>query len=301
MPPRKTTTSSKKTKDNQQTKNKKTKSKPTNNHTSTSTSTNESNVTITLDQPPVSNSSPKHIYLATPCYGCQLTNVYLTSLLGLQSHLFSKGIHLSLDLIGNESLITRARNLLVARFLKSKGTHLLFIDADIGFRSETVSRMLDFDKEIVTAVYPKKNVNWETVASKVQSQSKEPIHAMGLDFNINLSQGTSKVQNGFVEVHDSATGMMLIRRDVLEKMYDAYKEELFAVNDLQNRDVIPNYVSLFDCMIDPETKRSLSEDYAFCRRWQALDPENNKIWADLSSPLLHMGSTTFSGSITQRL
>ena len=45
--------------------------------------------------------------------------------------------------MGNESLITRARNTLVSQFLDADKeddslTHLMFIDADIGFRGEAV-------------------------------------------------------------------------------------------------------------------------------------------------------------------
>ena len=44
------------------------------------------------------------------------------------------GFTVSLNLLGNESLITRGRNILVSRCLdESAATHLLFIDADIGF------------------------------------------------------------------------------------------------------------------------------------------------------------------------
>ena len=57
------------------------------------------------------------------------------------------------------------------------------------------------------------------------------------------------------------------------------------------------YTALFDCMIDPKTRRSLSEDYAFVRRAQAMGFE---LWSDLASPLSHTGNYTFEGDIRQR-
>ena len=56
-----------------------------------------------------------------------------------------------LNTMGNESLVTRARNTLVSQFLDycekddKSFTHLMFIDADIGFNGEAVTRLLQSD------------------------------------------------------------------------------------------------------------------------------------------------------------
>lgn len=249
---------------------------------------------------PESSSKPR-LYVATPCYGCLLSNLFLISLLQLQTECAKRGIECFVDFIGNESLVQRARNVLTGRFLKSEATHLLFIDADIGFQPETVFRLLDFNKGISTAVYPKKAYDWAMIQSKLKSDSKEPLHMMGLDFNINIVGGSAPVQQGFVKVLDSATGFMLIHRDTLQHMWDSYKETLSCVNDLPgNRDdpgYVTEYVALFDCMIDKDSKRYLSEDYAFVRRAQQLGHE---IWADIASPLCHVGNYAFEGDLRQR-
>ena len=51
-------------------------------------------------------------------------------------------------------------------------------------------------------------------------------------------------------------------------------------------------------MIDPETKRYLSEDYAFCRRWQQI---GGKIYADVQATLGHVGNLPFGGCLKDRL
>lgn len=241
------------------------------------------------------------LYIATPCFGCMMSNVFMLSLLELQSECAKRGIECYVDFIGNESLVQRARNLLAARFLKSHSTHLLFIDADIGFRTDTVFRLLGADKDIVTAVYPKKAYDWDAIKLKLTGpKSQEPAHMMGLDYNINLSTGTAQVENGFVRVLDSATGFMMIRRGVLERMAKRFKGTLSCVNDLPGREdpnYVTEYVALFDCMIDPQNKRYLSEDYAFVRRAQEMGIE---IWADVTSPLCHVGNCTFEGDLRQR-
>ena len=94
-------------------------------------------------------------------------------------------------------------------------------------------------------------------------------------------------------VLDVATGFLMMKREMIEKMYEYYKEELFAVNDIQGQNV-DNYIAIFACSIDEKTKRFLSEDYAFCRRWQKMGGD---VWADISTPLSHTGTHVFSGNI----
>jgi hypothetical protein len=242
-----------------------------------------------------------HVYVATPCYSCIMTAKYATSLIRLQAMCLQHGIELSIDLMGNESLIPRGRNIYCGRFLKSNATHLLFIDSDIGFDPLTVVRMLLHDKDVVAGIYPKKNINWDLVKQKIKNESDEPLESMGLDFNINLSGGqltAADIDNGFARVLDAPTGMMLISREALQRVSDQYRDELLCVNDIPgSRDHVPEYVAVFDCMRCPISKRALSEDFAFCRRAQAIDVE---IWADLASPLSHTGSLTFDGHIASR-
>lgn len=245
------------------------------------------------------------LYVATPCYGCMMTTTYLLSLLELQAECVKRGIECFIDFIGNESLVQRARNVFVGRFLKGTSSHLLFIDADIGFRPDAVFRLLDAGKDIATVVYPKKSYDWDAVATKLAdppaTTHREPVHMLGLDYNINLVGQSAQVENGFVRVLDAATGFMLITRETLERMADRYRDELTCVNDLPgNRDdpgYVTEYVAVFDCMIDPETRRYLSEDYSFNRRAQAMGIET---WVDLASPLCHVGNYVFEGDLRQR-
>lgn len=243
-------------------------------------------------------AKPKiHLYVATPAYGCTVTSAYASSLIQLQGTCIRRGIECSVDMIGNESLVQRARNVLQARFLKSNATHLLFVDADIAFAPESVFKLLDAKKDVIAGVYAKKNINWEMLQQKIRDGTTEPVRGAGLDYNINV-RGESAVVDGVVEVLDAPTGFMLIARSVIERMWSEYAEPLWCKNDIQGSTNVDAYCAIFDCMIDPESRRYLSEDFAFCRRWQRM---GGTIHADVSFPLAHVGSHTFTGDIRTRL
>ena len=50
------------------------------------------------------------LFISTPCYDAMVTMQYTMSLLNLTTFLNSKHIEFVISFIGNESLITRARN-----------------------------------------------------------------------------------------------------------------------------------------------------------------------------------------------
>lgn len=240
-----------------------------------------------------------HIFVSTPCYACKMRKEFANSILQLQVEAIKQGINVSIDLLGNESLIPRARNVLTQRFLNCKdATHLLFIDADIAFDASTVFKLLRADKDIITAIYPKKHIDWDMVRAKKQRGDTESVQSAGLDYNLNILGRSAKVENGLVKVMDAATGFMMLKREAVQKLVDAFRPTLYCENDISSsRNEVPGYVAIFDCMIDPETKRYLSEDYAMCRRAQQIGLE---IWADVTCPLAHIGAINLEGDAMQR-
>ena len=148
--------------------------------------------------------SPK-IFIGTPCYGNMLTADYFKSCLQLTALATQKKIELQFGTIGNESLVTRARNTLVQLFMDNKNyTHLLFIDADLAFNPESVFRMLDLDEDVVTGVYPRKQINSTKAITKVKenpSISEDELHASSLMYNLNVKDPKHVVaEKGFIAV-----------------------------------------------------------------------------------------------------
>jgi hypothetical protein len=238
------------------------------------------------------------LFVSTPCYGGICLQAYAESMLRLQRTCAANGIQMMLDTTENESLVHRARNLAVARFYqKTHATHFLFIDADIHFDPEAVIRLIRSGHEVSCAAYPKKTVMWDQVETYVKSgeTGRDPGRvAAALVMNFKYQQ--TQILNGFAEVLDGPTGFLLIKRDVFTKMFEKYKE-LDCVNDHQNKD-LDEYCAVFDCMIDPQSRRYLSEDYAFCRRWQQM---GGQIFADCVTILGHVGNIRFQGRLEDRL
>ena len=157
------------------------------------------------------------IFIGTPCYGNMITADYFKSCLQLTALAASKKIELQFGTIGNESLVTRARNTLVQLFMDDKQyTHLLFIDADLAFNPESVFRMLDLDEDVVTGVYPRKTIDWTKTIKKVKENpniKENELHAASLQYNLNVKDPKNIVaKKGFIEVLDGATGFMLIKK-----------------------------------------------------------------------------------------
>jgi len=237
------------------------------------------------------------LFVSTPCYGGICLQAYAESMLRLQRTCAMNGIQMMLDTTENESLVHRARNIAVARFCqKTQATHFLFIDADIHFDPESVVRLIKADHDVSVACYPKKVVMWDQAESEVKKGSAKDLARISASLVMNFKYAKTQMINGFAEVLDGPTGFMMIKRDVFMKMFEKYPE-LNCVNDHQNKD-LDTYVAVFDCMIDPETRRYLSEDYAFCRRWQQM---GGKIFADCMTTLGHVGNLRFYGKLEDRI
>jgi hypothetical protein len=243
-----------------------------------------------------------HLVVATPCFGGQVSSIYASSLFALQRAVHSmSNVQLKVHLRDGDALITRARANLVTLFLDDPtATHLLFIDADIGFTPDQVFRLIESGADIVAGCYPIKRVNWEK-ARRAMAAGRSDLAASSLDYVLEIDNPDEvKVVNGFTRVRYAGTGFLMIRRNVLEKMcaHPPYAPLQFLRE--HSRDELagsPNRFALFECMIDPATGTYLSEDFAFCKRWTDIGGE---IWADLDSRLDHVGPSVFHGDIASQ-
>src|SRR5581483_9214147 len=235
---------------------------------------------------------PINLVVATPCFGGQISVHYAASLLRLQALMRNYGnLNLKVQFKDGDALITRARASLISQFLDdAAATHLLFIDADIGFEPEQVVRLLQSGADMAAAVYPIKRIDWDRVKSTIATARPNPASA-SLRYVLEVDNPDAVTEKGgFVKVRYAGTGFLMVRRAALERMCTQYPQLKFKRDHSYDAAVASeNRFALFECMIG-EDGTYLSEDFAFCKRWTDMGGE---IWADLNSRLNHVGPMTF--------
>ncbi|HTK36691.1 MAG TPA: hypothetical protein VL358_15580 [Caulobacteraceae bacterium] len=239
------------------------------------------------------------VLLATPCYGGMANILFFNSVLRLQKACQARGLKLEVLLTGGDALITRARSRIATDFLRQTDhSHLLFVDADIGFDPEHLFRLLKADKPLVGGVYPLKTLHWDKIPEAVRRGARD-LQAAALGYVVRFLPNpdqTVALEDGFGPVAYVGTGFMLIAREVLETLAAAHPELHCSIDDVNAESKAT--VMFFDTMIDPATNEHLSEDYAFCKRWRDCGGE---IWADFQSPMSHIGHATYTGGLIDAL
>ena len=236
------------------------------------------------------------LQIGTACYDGLVTVGYMMSMVKLMNFFRENGVAMNTIVSTKRSMVTRARNSLISRFLyTSDATHFMFIDADISFEPTLVHRMLAFDEDVVGGMYARKELRWD--ASEAIRQN-EPPKTAGLQYTGLLCEGDEHQRRGpFVTARYCGAGFMMVKRHVVERLVEAHPESACRSENFQYNSSVTNQESfrnhaLFDCMIDPETREYLGDDLAFCHRWRAL---GGRIWIDVEGSLVHVGQHRYVG------
>jgi hypothetical protein len=233
--------------------------------------------------------------------------LYIKSSLDLQNVMSKYGIETKFSFLFNESLITRARNYLVDEFLRSECTHLLFIDSDISYSAQDVVALMALDKDVIGGPYPKKAINWENVAKAArQNPDMEPNELEKLvgQYVFNVVKGTKSFSvTEPLEVMEIGTGFMMVKREVFDKMKDAYPTIHYKPDHVgqANFDGTRYIHAYFDTVIDYKesitgggSDRYLSEDYMFCQMWRKI---GGQIYLCPWMKTQHVGTYAFTGNM----
>jgi hypothetical protein len=233
-----------------------------------------------------SDVSTPTVFIATPMYGGMAAGIYTVSMVQLPAVFLRNRVDSLYAFSSSESLVPNARNVLTDQFLESEATHLMWIDADIGFNALDIVSMLLADKDIVCGIYPKKEVDWARVAQAVKAgvPPEELSNHAGL-FAVKLlddsAGGFAADSDGLLEIAAGGTGFMLIKRGV----FDALSED---VSDyLPDRKVIKEF---YATTTEPGTGKLITEDYHFCRQARS---HGFKIYAAPWVRLGHAGTYVF--------
>lgn len=165
------------------------------------------------------------VYIGVPAYG-GIAPEFLRSLLAGALVLQAAGDEIELDLVTGCSLIAKARNEIVARFLASDYDALFFIDADMEFPPESVFDVSHMPQEIVCGGYVKKDGNAKLNVVPVMP----PV-----------------MDNGAQELLRAGTGFMRVRREAFSRL---------------SPPVADGVGQYFQCGV--RDGQYWGEDYAFC-------------------------------------
>ena len=105
-----------------------------------------------------------------------------------------------------------------------------------------------------------------------------------------------KLDNGFAEIKEGATGFMLIKKNVFLKLKDNYSDLKFMPRrntSLSGSDNCYDFFKVGNYRDKNGKVDYLSEDFYFSALWRDI---GGKIYADLTSELSHLGKFNFYGS-----
>jgi hypothetical protein len=240
------------------------------------------------------------ILVCTPVHNeCSIH--YTQALLEFQVACMQKNILVSFLLL-KSSLVTQGRNLCVANFLNEKYSHLLFIDADIDFESNTIFKMLELDREVIAVPYPMKTLNWDRIYKfKGDIKDSKELSYTGFTYPIKVHDRENiKVKDDVMEVTHAPTGCMLIKRQVFDKMIEKYPELRISQPTIMNGEAKDkeNLWNFFDTYHDLENKKYYGEDFGFCKKWTDI---GGKCYCYIGDYITHIGEYQYSGRFKDEL
>ena len=251
-----------------------------------------------------------HVCILTPCYGSLCYVNFVHCLMDTMNVFRQFNIPLTIEFCKNDSLVSRARNNLIAKAMYNTSvTHMMFIDNDITWEPIDIIKLMLSDKSLIGGVYPLKKYNWNVLTEdknsvnnilerKNKSQLKNIIsdenmiqHNL-LKYNINFLDNVLTIENNLTKLRHIATGFMMIKRKTIEQMAKAfpstkYTDDVGFLNGDENKWAY----ALFDCGV--EDGHYFSEDWLFCHRWSKM---GGNIYLDVSINLKHTGIEDFNGS-----
>lgn len=190
-----------------------------------------------------------------------------------------KGIYLDLVPDMGSSLIQVSRNWLFSTFLRSpQYSHLLFIDADVGFEPDAILKLLAADKDLVAGVYPGK------------VDFPHPV----------MSYLPAGPPQGFLQPAKRVpTGFMLMKRRVAE-VVAAKCEKYSFLRYNEGRDDVPNAFEVKIAAHEELPGRQIltGEDYLFCDKVTAAGFE---IWVRTDLYFVHVGRRSWEGKLSELL
>ncbi len=209
------------------------------------------------------------VFIATPTYSGTLCLGYVESLFAGLGNLADAGHSAIVRFLPGNCYIALARNQMVSQFMETDCTDLIFIDDDLAFDADGLSKLLSHDVDIVGGSYP----------MKTDQTGNYPVRLL-------CDEGRPRVKDGLLASDGIPTGFMRIRRSVIEKMMETYPEREFKDSRTDK-----THFDLFAC----ERSDGLwwGEDFRFC---QLAIGAGFSIWVEPNINFKHYGNKAWEGN-----
>jgi len=236
------------------------------------------------------------LFVAIPVHS-QVSMHTMSACLNLQEFCNFKNIPIRFCL-QQDSVLTQNRNKCVADFMSTSDdfTHLLFVDSDIYFNVNGIVQMLTVDREVIAIPYPQKHINYKNMFDKIQKgevKSEQDLIAAGHSYPVKVKDDKSILDKyGVMEISHVPTGCLLIKREVFNKMINAYPD----LKVTQGTD--QSYYNFFDFYHDKDTKEYFGEDFGFSRLWSKL---GGQCYAYVMEEIAHVGDHNYIGKMYDNL
>lgn len=160
-------------------------------------------------------------------------------------------------------------------------------------------KMVEFDEPIVGAICPHRSVNFSRIAEKaaktLDPRKLERLSATYATAEIIRNEDDQVLlKNGFVEVKELGTGILLIRRDAIEKVAsipNIMVDDEFGI--LPSKKLIQCFMPLVN-----GNGVMMGEDLSFCHRWLSL---GGRLWANIDEEIIHTGTHMVRGCFLDTL
>jgi hypothetical protein len=232
------------------------------------------------------------LMVALPCHSGSFVAETTRSLLSLQELMLERGGSLLFHYRGG-AVINVVRNSLISEFMESDCDALFMLDSDQALQKETFARMIDLGQSFVGCIYPKRALDWSKV-NLAAARDMDEILYQASEYVGRLEEdetGKASVRNGFGLASFVGTGAVFLRREVFTRLMEAYPDlegKGFGRHDF------PGYSynwGFFNSVIRHGIP--LSEDVSFSVRWRDI---GGQIWADIASPVMHVGQYANTGN-----
>lgn len=254
------------------------------------------------------------VLIATPAYGGSVHTTYHESILRTLDFFREEfpGIRFESKII-SISMLTVARNVFASFILNDPSyTHLLFIDADMGFAPSLIAKMLAFRKPVVGIVAPAKALDHETfhrarmvTGNDITARlvANEYIAGDGAVIKTRRADGSQEIDivDGFARVTHTGTGIMLVERGVFETLREHHPELWIPNPPDRVRKVGLRQGGLLQCFEPLRDKDGLAmgEDISFCIRW--VEGCQGEIWANVDEAIVHVGDEAYVGQYLAKM